>query len=88
MESSVEEYQDDQNSMRAEDGEAEEEEEEARSVDPSVFETTPLPVSCGSFNGLLHKYRFVSGRCLLCCQVVRVYFTFNGLVCKCAQFSL
>ncbi|XP_016370215.1 uncharacterized protein LOC107710044 isoform X2 [Sinocyclocheilus rhinocerous] len=35
-------------------------------IDMTVFEGPTLPVTCGSGSGILHKYRFATGRCGRC----------------------
>ncbi|KAI4889237.1 hypothetical protein NFI96_019824 [Prochilodus magdalenae] len=46
---------------QSEEAEDEGREDDTGPVDPSVFQTSSLPVSCGSVNGVLYKCRFASG---------------------------
>ncbi|XP_016124913.1 nuclear body protein SP140-like isoform X3 [Sinocyclocheilus grahami] len=44
-------------------------------IDMSVFEGPVLPVTCGSDSGILHKYRFSTGRCGRCIRTENFWLT-------------
>ncbi|XP_062872241.1 uncharacterized protein LOC134333981 isoform X2 [Trichomycterus rosablanca] len=54
--------------------EVEEEDEESEPVDLSIFEAPSLPVSCGSFSGVLYKSRF-TGACSKSIRTEERWFT-------------
>ncbi|XP_016419257.1 nuclear body protein SP140-like protein isoform X2 [Sinocyclocheilus rhinocerous] len=44
-------------------------------IDMSMFEGPVLPVTCGSDSGILHKYRFSTGRCGRCIRTENFWLT-------------
>ncbi|XP_016150281.1 nuclear body protein SP140-like isoform X4 [Sinocyclocheilus grahami] len=44
-------------------------------IDMTVFEGPTLPVTCGSGSGILHKYRFATGRCGRCIRTKDFWLT-------------
>ncbi|XP_042576626.1 nuclear body protein SP140-like protein isoform X1 [Cyprinus carpio] len=51
------------------------EEDDDEAIDMSVFEGPVLPVTCGSDSGILHKYRFSTGRCRRCIRTENHWLT-------------
>ncbi|KTG41421.1 hypothetical protein cypCar_00026253 [Cyprinus carpio] len=51
------------------------EEDDDEAIDMSVFEGPVLPVTCGSDSGILHKYRFSTGRCRRCIRTENFWLT-------------